>query len=217
MNKGIFITGTDTAIGKTFVACLIARAVNACGIDCGVMKPVQCAGDDARRLIHAAGSRDALRLINPFYSKYPYAPLAAFKKAKIKFDKSKVISAFKELSMKHQFMLVEGAGGLLVPITKNYFIADLAKDLKLPLIIVVANKLGAINHALLTIRHAKKKKIKIAGLIFNDCHKKSGFAERNNPEIISRLSGVPVLGLIPYAPAKNHGKIKLELEKILHG
>lgn len=217
MKKGIFICGTGTGIGKTVVSCLLVSALRAKGIDCGVMKPVACAGIDAQKLKFASGVNDTLGLIRPFYSNYPYAPMTAFEKEGIKFNKKKVISAYEELSGWHQFMVVEGAGGLMAPITRKYFISDLALDLGLPVAIVASCALGTINHTLLSIEYARKRKIKIAGIIFNHLSKKNGVCERENQKIIAALSGKPVLGQIPYKPFKNPAKIKFNMETILNG
>lgn len=220
MRKGIFITGTNTGIGKTVAACCIIRALKSKGIDCGVMKPVQCAGNDSRRLLKCLGRCEPIDLVNPFYVKYPYAPPVAFKKEKIRFDKRKVISAYKRLSQEHQFMVVEGAGGLLVPLTENYFISDLILDLGLPVVIVALAALGAINHTLLTVECARIRKIKIAGIIFNHLSRKSGIPEKTNPRLIKKLSGLPVLGVIPYLSSasgdKKIGRIKIDINRIIN-
>lgn len=221
MNKGIFVTGTDTGIGKTVAACCIVRALRLKGVDCGVMKPVQCAGSDSRRLMRAAGVNDPMSLINPFYSKYPSAPLTAFKKEKISFNKDKIIAAFRRLSQRHQFMVVEGAGGLLAPITENYFISDLVLDLGLALVITASSGLGTINHTLLSVEYARARKIKIAGIIFNNLSKDKSISEKTNPKIIQKICGLAVLGVIPYlSDAARENKfcgVKIDINKILNG
>ena len=110
-------------------------------------------------------------------------------------------------------MLVEGAGGLLVPLTKDYFISDLAADLGLPLVIVADVGLGAINHTLLTIEHAKNKGLKIAGLIFNTRGPRPGVVESTNPGIIKSISNIPVLGVVPH---NNFRNIKIMLDGIIN-
>lgn len=221
MKKGIFVTGTDTGIGKTVAACCIIRALRLKGVDCGVMKPVQCAGSDSRRLMRAAGVRDQIDLINPFYAKYPYAPVTAFRKEKIGFNKNKIIAAFARLSQRHQFMVVEGAGGLLVPIRENYFISDLVLDLGLALVIVASSSLGTINHTLLSVAYARARKITIAGIIFNNLSKDNSMPEKTNPKIIQKICGLAVLGIIPYiSDAARENKfrgIKININKILNG
>ncbi|MDP1853142.1 MAG: dethiobiotin synthase [Candidatus Omnitrophota bacterium] len=220
MRKGVFISATGTGIGKTLISSCIIRLLRLKKIDCGVMKPVQCGGDDAQRLIRRAGVNDPIGLVSPFYSKYPYAPLVAFKKEGINFNAGIVISSFKALSKRHKFMVVEGAGGMLVPLANNYFIADLVLDLKLPLIIIASTALGTINHTLLTVESAKKRKIKILGIIFNNLSLKAGVAEKINPEVIQRICRLPILGNIPYIQPcinnKNILKLGIDLGRILH-
>lgn len=219
MRKGVFISATGTGIGKTLISSAIVGLLRLKKIGCGVMKPVQCGGDDAQRLIRHAGVNDPIGLVNPFYSKYPYAPLVAFKKEKINFNKEKVISSFKALSRRHKFMVVEGAGGMLVPLADNYFIADLVLDLKLPLIIVASTALGTINHTLLTIEFAKKRKIKVLGIIFNNLSPRAGLAQKINPEVIRGICRLPILGTIPYmrpcTNKKNIHKLDIDLGRIL--
>lgn len=214
MLKGVFITGTDTAVGKTTFACLLIKALKTKGIDCGVMKPVQCAGNDAYLLKKCAGASEPLSSINPFYSRYPYAPPIAFLRDKIKFSRDKVLKLYAELSGRHKFMLVEGAGGLLAPVTPRYFIADLAKDLGLPLLIVSRSGLGAINHTLLTVEYARRRGLKIQGLVFNCLSKKDTLSQRFNPQIIGKIARLPLLGVIPY---KGLSRMKLDIERIIHG
>lgn len=221
MRKGVFIAGTDTEIGKTAVACYLIRCLNLRGIDCGVMKPVQCAGSDAKKLAKCAGVTDSLDLVNPFFSKYAYAPLTAFKKEKIRFNKDRVIKLYNKLYQRHQFMVVEGAGGFVVPITKNYFISDLILDLNLPVLIVAPTGLGTINHTLLTIEYARKKNIKILGIIFNTLSKNIGIPERTNPGIIKQISHIPVLGVIPYLVdaqkvRSNLIKVNIDINRIIN-
>lgn len=213
MRKGIFITGTDTGVGKTFVSGLLLGALRRKGIDCGVMKPVACGGDDARLLLRFLGLSDPIGLVNPFFSKYPYAPITAFAKEKITFNKNKVICAFKKLSSMHEFMLVEGAGGLLVPLKNGYFISDLILDLGLDVIVVSRRSLGTINHTLLTLEHARKKGIKVIGIIFNSLSPRAGEPDKVNPRIIARISGLPVLGNVSY---KNSTPENICLERIIN-
>jgi len=188
-NRTIFITATDTGVGKTVVTLCLATLLRARGRTVGIMKPVQCAGHDAK----------LLKAINPFYAPEPLSPHLAFRRAKIKFDQSKIQECLKKLQQDHDIVLVEGAGGLMVPITDDYYNADLIKDLKAEVIIVARLGLGTINHTLLTINELKKRKLKILGIIF--CQTKPGkksLPELTNPQEIEKLSGVKMLGIIPY-------------------
>lgn len=188
-SKTIFITATDTGVGKTVITLCLATLFRAQGRRVGIIKPVQCAGQDAQ----------FLKAVNPFYAPEPLSPHLAFRRARIKFDQKKVQKALKALQQDHEIVLVEGAGGLMVPITDHYYNADLIKDLKAEVIIVARLGLGTINHTLLTINELRRRKIKILGIIFCEAFKrKKGVPESTNPQEIAKLSGIKVLGIIPY-------------------
>ena len=159
--KVIFITATDTAVGKTVTAFVAGVLLKARGLDVGVMKPVQCAGDDAQFLKKALDVQDQLKEINPFYAPEPLSPHLAFRRSKIKFDKRRVQEGLKKLRSRHDIVLVEGAGGLMAPLTKGYYNADLIADLKAQVIIVARLGLGTINHTLLTVREAQRRGLTI--------------------------------------------------------
>jgi dethiobiotin synthetase len=196
--KAIFITATDTGVGKTVTAFVLGVLLENRGFNVGVMKPVQCGGNDAQ----------FLKAINPFYAPEPLSPHLAFRRAKIKFDKRLVQEGLKKLRARHDIVLVEGAGGLMVPLTNSYYNADLIADLKARVIIVARLGLGTINHTLLTINEAKKRGLMIMGIIF--CQTKPvrrGLPENTNPQEIEKLSGVKVLGIIPYLKPLNKRNI----------
>ena len=206
MSKGkvIFITATDTAAGKTVTAFCLGVLLRGQGLDVGVMKPVQCAGGDARFLKKALGLADELKAINPFYAPEPLSPHLAFRRSKIKFDKRRVQEELEKLRARHDIVLVEGAGGLMVPLTNGYYNADLIADLKARVIIVARPGLGTINHTLLTVREAQRRGLMIMGLVFCQTRPgKKGLAESTNPQEIEKLSGVKVLGIIPYLKPLN--------------
>lgn len=197
MRKAIFITATDTGVGKTIISCAIGLALRKLGIDAGVMKPFQCAGTDTNYLIKALNIQDEKELVNPYYAKEPLAPYIAFKRAKIKIDMDKVFRAYKELSKRHEFLIVEGAGGLLVPIKEKYLVSDLIRDLDIPAVIVARAGLGTLNHTLLTQRYALDYGIKVKGVIING-YKGQGLVEKTNPEALKGLLDVPLLAVIPF-------------------
>lgn len=206
--KSIFITGTDTAIGKTVVTFALGVLLQKQGIDVGVMKPVQCAGDDAAFLKRALAINDPLKLINPYLAPEPLSPHLAFRRAKITIDIAKIKEAYEELGRRHEMILMEGAGGLLVPIKDNYLVADLARDLGLDIVIVSRLGLGTINHSLLTINQAKAYGLNIRGIVFSQMNsRKSGLSEKTNPKEIKKLSGVPVLGTVPFIKRFSHDHI----------
>jgi adenosylmethionine-8-amino-7-oxononanoate transaminase/dethiobiotin synthase len=211
MNKNIFITGTDTGVGKTVVSAGLALSLKHKGFDVGIMKPIQSGGrEDTDFLIKASGVKDEIELINPYYFKKPLAPLTASEIEGVQIDIATIKNAFEELCRRHDVVIVEGIGGLLVPLTKDYFVSDLILELGLPVVIVSRPDLGTINHTLLTIKQAKESGIDVIGIIFNETKKKKkGLAEKTNPSIIERLSGVPVLGVLPYVLSMNVADCKL--------
>ena len=194
--KGIFVTGTGTGVGKTYAACALAKALRGKGKSIGVMKPIST-GDrnDARKLIFASQTSEEISTVNPVFLKAPLAPFVSAGMARKNIDLSSVSNEFNKLKKKYDFLIVEGIGGLMVPIKRNYFVIDLIKKLSLPVVVVANPKLGAINHVLLTIDKLKQKNIPVLGVIFSYKGKPS-LAEKTNPEIIARLTGLPVTKLL---------------------
>lgn len=208
MGSGIFITGTDTGVGKTYLAKGIARRLSGRGIDVGVMKPVETGccmrmgrlmPADAAQLLNAAEARDGLDIVNPYRFRRPLAPFVAAELEGRNIDPAKIINAFRILYERHEFMIVEGAGGIMVPICKDYLFLDLALDLGLPVLITARSGLGTINHTLLTVSALRGRGATIIGIVINHAAKaKQGLAEKTSPSVIERLSRVPVLGIVPY-------------------
>lgn len=192
--KSIFITATDTGIGKTYISCGLAKAFVRRGVNVGVMKPIST-GDrsDARRLKLAAIVEDSLDLINPIHYKLPLAPCAANKANNLKSSLEIISKTFDKLSNLHDLVIVEGIGGIMVPIDKDFFISDMIKLLDLPAIIVARPTLGTINHTLLTVNEAHRQKIEIRSIVLNYCKNfKRSIAEQTNPQTISSLCGIQV-------------------------
>lgn len=206
MDKGIFITGTDTGVGKTYIACGIAAGLRMRGIDVGVMKPVETGcrmkdGDlipsDSIRLMKAAGIKDALSLVNPCRFRRPLAPAVAAELEGKRISVDRIQKAYAALSRRHEFMIVEGAGGIMVPLRHDALYLDLAASLGLPVLIVARPGLGTINHTLLTVEALKNRKIPIAGIVFNSATRSlRGLAEKTNPAVIGRISGIGIAGTI---------------------
>ncbi len=203
-----FITGTDTGVGKTFIACGIAAALRARSLRVGVMKPVEtgCGPASARRPIDAIALRDAagsavdLRRICPWQFEAPLAPDAAARLEGERIDPATIISIHRDLEWAHDLTLVEGAGGLLVPIDGRYTMADLARDLGLPLLVVVDSKLGAINHTLLTLETAAARGLSVTGYILNRAAPDDDAATAANAELLARSTDVPCLGAVAWTP-----------------
>lgn len=191
---GFFITGTDTGVGKTYVASLLLRAGRVAGLDLVPMKPL-CSGDrdDAEALHAACDGAIPLNTINPVWYRTPAAPYTAAMVENRPVDLALIRDTFAQLRAAHQHLLVEGAGGWLVPIERDYFIADLAAEMALPIVLVVRNRLGALNQAFLTIRDIERRGLPFAGYIFNDAEPPGDVAGVTNCEILADLLGRPPL------------------------
>ncbi len=207
MGHGIFITGTDTGVGKTLVACGLAALLRESGYKVGVMKPVETGCEekegrlfpqDAFYLKEASGCAEPLERICPYPLRDPLAPSMAAERENVKIDISLLEKVYSEISSTHDITLVEGAGGLLVPILPSFTYADLARLLKLPLVVVAANRLGAINHLLLTLEHASHVGLRVLGYVFNRLDNQPSLAAETNRETLLSLTAVPCLGEIPY-------------------
>ena len=204
---GLFVTGTDTGVGKTVITAGLAYALRAQGIDVGVMKPIEtgCPTRDGRlrpldtlTLREAAGSRDALDLVNPYRFREPLAPMVAAERLGRGIDCERLMERFGRLADRHTIMLVEGAGGLLVPITEEVSFLDLAVRLRLPVLVVIGSRLGALNHARLTVEAALTARVPVAGAIVNRATAERSPARTTNLSALRRLLPIPVLGEIAH-------------------
>jgi dethiobiotin synthetase len=202
MSARLFVTGTDTGVGKTYVTALILAEMRRRGVRAAAFKPIACgAGGRNDAEIYAAIMHHELPLdvINPIYLRHPLAPSVAAKRERRRINLRTIFSSYRSLITTYQVVLVEGAGGLMVPIRDNFFVADLAKTLKLPLLVVARLGLGTINHSLLTVQQARAHGLKIVGLILNDTvGGKHGLAESTNIEVVPALCRVPRLGVVPH-------------------
>jgi len=226
-SKGYFISGTDTGVGKTVVtACLLAFYRHQ-GTDTGIMKPFETgvdpkcsseANSDAKFLLEIARNQDLLEDVCPIRLKPAASPLQAARMTNQPLDIASVIEKFRRLQNRHDQMLVEGIGGLMVPLKPNYLVSDLIKDMRLPLIIVSRIALGSINHTLLTLKAAQQAEIEIAGIIMN--RSKRGplnDIELEQTDLIHELSGIPVLGECPFIDPISSEQFNEKLaEKIKH-
>jgi len=164
----IFITGTDTGVGKTRVAAMLVRALRAAGVDAVSFKPICCGGrEDAELLAEASGGAVALNDVNPVWLRPPVAPYTAAMIEGRMVDVALVREKFAELRASHAAVIVEGAGGWLVPVTRDFSMADLAAEFALPVLVVAANRLGVINHTLLTVAAIRARGLRCAGVILN--------------------------------------------------
>ena len=196
MQKGIFITATDTEAGKTYVSCAIARAIKRTGLIPGVFKPVSTGNrNDAKALIKAAGINERPETVTPVFFKNPMSPYGASLIENEVFDLKAVDKAFKYFLKKYDFTIVEGVGGLLVPLKQSFFVSDLIRRLRLPVIIVARFGLGTINHTLLTVDKLRRDKACIAGIILTGKKDIKDISVKSNASIIKKAAKLPVLEL----------------------
>ncbi len=202
MEKGIFVTGSDTGVGKSVIAGAIAAVVKAHGVDTGVMKPFatgakelhgKLVSEDVEFLKKMIETEEDDDLVNPIRFKPALAPTIAASKSGVSIDLDKIWNAYEVLKGKHDFVVVEGIGGLMVPINDTLFVADMVRKMDLPLVIVSKHCLGAINHTLLTLEYAKCKNLRIKGIVINMLKNDDGFIHE-----IGKYSSVPILGAIPF-------------------
>ena len=203
--KPLFVTATDTDIGKTYVCAGLAYALKKSGIDVGIMKPFACgvkqkigfSSNDLTILTNAAMVDDAEDIINPFFFPIPASPYTAAKNLGVKIDVEHVMECFRKLDEIHDIVLVEGIGGIMTPILKDYAIIDLIKDLMANTIIVTSSKIGTVNHTVLTCNMCKNMNIPIKGLIINNFDS-TGYPIPELERDLSTLTDLPVLCSLPH-------------------
>jgi dethiobiotin synthetase len=211
MNHGIFITGTDTGVGKTVVAAALALHLKKRGLSVGVMKPIETGVSsakeslsDAARLRVIIESEESLGAIRPYAFKIPSAPLTAAQAEGQTINLETISKVYRLLSKQYDHLVVEGVGGVLVPVTPKVMVTDLIKQLRLPVVVVGRSGLGGINHALLTIEALQRRKIAVVALVLNQTESVrshlSRIQEHSTLDILRKQAGVPVLGPLPYAP-----------------
>jgi dethiobiotin synthetase len=203
-----FITGTDTDSGKTYVTCLLLEALKRGGKTAAGFKPFVCGGrEDVIHLLNASTSESSLSLdeLNPVWLKVPASPYAAALMENRHFEINDVIAQYKALATKHGHVLIEGAGGWVVPLNNFATMADFAQRLGLPVIVVVNNKLGCLNHTLLTVRNIQARGLTCAGIILNHVQDERDPASISNGMVLRHfLPDVPVLAEVM------HGETELE-------
>lgn len=212
--QGVFITATDTGVGKTFVASALVRCLTQRGIDVGIMKPIETgvsrsakAQSDGARLRRAAASHDSMAEVCPYVFRLPVAPFSAAYEEGTTVRIATIMRVFHALRQKHTLMVVEGVGGIYTPISQRFNILDLIYHMKLPAIVVGQSGLGGINHALLTIHALRLQKIPLVALVLNQRWpvqtKISHAQEQSTIRLLRRFAGVPVVGPLPYNPTMN--------------
>jgi len=190
------VTGTDTGVGKTFITSGLIRFARSKGMDVIGMKPI-CTGDnsDVRQLLDASGGWEQEKIINPIWYRTPVAPYTASIIEDRQIDLDAIRRAFKRLAKHHSNVLVEGSGGIAVPILANYDYRDVARDLGLSVIVVAANRLGVLNHARLTIESIRAAGLNCTLVVLNVVNPDSDLSQSTNLSVLENLVNVPVLGV----------------------
>ena len=205
--RGVFITGTDTDVGKTWVAAGLTATLRQRGVKAVYFKPVQsgCPVEegrliptDARLACRVAGLDEPLEVLTPVALRLPLAPGVAAAQAGVEVSLADIAASIRDLAGRYEFLVAEGAGGLYVPlIGMDFLVLDLIRWLGLPLAVVAKAGLGTINHTVLTVKAAQGAGIEVAGIILNRYPEKPGLAAETNPGVIAALTGVDILGKLP--------------------
>jgi dethiobiotin synthetase len=206
----LLVTGTDTGIGKTIIAASIAQILNEQRYRVAVLKPAGSGcvhrreglvSEDAELLAHCANARHPLDLICPQRYAEPLAPAIAAERAKQPLDWDAINRSIKIMSADSDVMIIEGIGGLLVPMDERRTFLDAAADMKSSAVIVARPALGTINHTLLTLQALRSRNIPVAGVVINRYPTDTpGLAEETNPRAIEKWGKVPILAIVPDTP-----------------
>ncbi|MEW6481396.1 MAG: dethiobiotin synthase [bacterium] len=198
--KGIFITGTDTGVGKTLLTGLLGRYLLERGLNVVTQKWVDAGGLDIKTHFRLMKKKPSFPIdyLCPYTFKFPSSPHLS-SKLENKIVKPEIIKdKFLFLKEKYDIVLIEGTGGLLTPISRKALLIDIAKELSLPVLLVSRNKLGTINHSLLTIEALKNRNMEILGIVFNNPKREKGEILKDNPKIIKGLTKIKVFGRLPW-------------------
>ncbi|VAX07911.1 Dethiobiotin synthetase [hydrothermal vent metagenome] len=222
MQRGIFVTGTDTEVGKTYVSCALLHMLDRQGVRTTAMKPVASGAekiedhyvnDDALRLQQAANVSAAYAQINPYVFPEAIAPHLAARQAGVEIDFKRIKKSFSALSELSDFILVEGVGGWLVPLNSEQTIADLANSLKLPVLLVVGMRLGCINHALLSARAIIQSGVSLQGWIANKVQGNYPYVDENI-ETLKQCLDAPLLATLEHeSEARIYLDFKLDMSR----
>jgi dethiobiotin synthetase len=230
MSKGFFITGTDTGVGKTIAAGAIIKAMHFLGMKACAMKPIESGcgreGDvlipyDGMFLKQITHMDEPLATITPCCFESPLAPMTASEVDMKEVNVAEIKKPFYRLLKKYDSIVVEGIGGLMVPIRKDYYALDLAGEFGLPLVVVARPGLGTINHIMLTVNCALREGLNVAGIILNySAPPGNSISEKTNPKLLSLICPVPVIGIFPYLESVDEDALaqvamkNLDLEEI---
>jgi dethiobiotin synthetase len=190
----LFITGTDTGVGKTHTAARLLQVLRASGESCAGMKPICCGDRRDAELLLAAGSHGVtINDVNPVWLKTPAAPMVGSSMEKVDIDVDHILSAFHSLQNRVEHVIVEGVGGWMVPIRRDYFVSDLAAVMTLPVLAVASNRLGCLNHAVLTVQSILGHGLRCVGLVLNNAQATDDIAALTNADILRKILDVPLL------------------------
>jgi dethiobiotin synthetase len=207
--RGLFVTGTDTGVGKTVVTSALVRLFRRQGQPVGVCKPVatgakpvagRWVSDDTIQLAAAAGIGEDWERITPWAWPEAAAPPIAARLAGAAITLREIVEAIHHQSRTDVPLLVEGVGGLLCPLTDTETVADLAAMLALPLIVVARRSLGTLNHTLLTLECAARRGLRVAGVVVNETTRPQGVADETNVNELRRRIDSPILAVVPHQP-----------------
>lgn len=215
MGSGLFVTGTDTGVGKTLVSVALVRRLLHMHCSVGVMKPVETGvqsdsldDSDAGRLMAAAGVEDALELVSPYRFRAPLAPLAAACAEGRSIEVQEILRQYGRLVARYSCVVVEGVGGLLVPMGQKWSVRDLIAQLGLPVVLVGRASLGGVNHALLSLESLRREHIGVMALLLNETTPSTTSAQQQQTastvSFLRERAGVPVLGPLPYQAHLDH-------------
>lgn len=220
MTNVIFVTGTDTGVGKTVISSAISAFFSLRKkMNVGVMKPFESGLSkqdkdllpwDAICLREASGSNDDLDIISPYTFESPVAPEVAAMLEHVNIDTSIIDKIFQRLKKSHDLVVIEGAGGVLVPIKENFFFADLIQKWNAPTLIVSRLGLGTINHTLLTNHLLQERGVKVLGVILNNTDGLGDLPAQTNPDILKKYLNVPILGVFPHVKDLLKGNVDRE-------
>lgn len=214
--RGLFVTGTDTDVGKTIVTGALAAALRAEDLNVGIWKPVQSGAllgsgeTDAERLLQYSGIHERAEDVASFTFQAPLTPMLAAKQDGVTITLQEIIAAGQPLIHRYESILIEGAGGVAVPLTEDSLVVDLISELRIPALIVARSGLGTINHTLLTVTYLQQHGVPIVGFILNDDDSKEMYNDSSaatNAELIERYCGISFLGRVP----RLTGEINTEL------
>jgi len=203
--RGLFVTATDTGVGKTEVTCALLRDARARGLDAVGMKPAQSGvvpgePSDAERLARASDGAEALEVVCPYSFAAPLAPAVAARVEGKEISFARIVDGARALAARHDAILVEGAGGLLVPLTDRETYADLAAVLGLPVLVVARAGLGTVNHTALTVEALRRRGLSVAGIVMNRTTSTDDPSVPHNAGEIARLTGIAPAALLPFVP-----------------